>query len=274
MLARANEIKNKNDKKNVRFVESQITDISAIPSNTADCIISNCVINLVPESEKHLVFKEIYRLLKPGGRVALSDILAKKPLPEKLRANMALYVGCVSGASLVEQYETYLKEAGFPADSIAINNDGADLNVYLETNEDGTRTVGGTGGNLCCNPRIESTPAATVPLSCCSLNKTETTSAPTASCSLGSKRTESVTPAKSCCSTKEPESLAKPDAATASSCVLVNKAEPDTAVSAAAASSSSCCGGEKPADQTYAFDEKDLADLEGEDLNSWAGKFA
>ncbi|KKY36689.1 putative sam-dependent methyltransferase coq5 family protein [Diaporthe ampelina] len=149
MLARANEIKEKHGKSNVSFVDSQITDMSAIPSGTADCIISNCVINLVPEEDKPLVFKEMHRLLKPGGRVAISDILAKKPLPEKLRANMALYVGCVSGASLVGQYEQYLREAGFEAGGAAIKDDGADLNVYLETNPDGTRTAGGTGGNLC-----------------------------------------------------------------------------------------------------------------------------
>lgn len=201
MLSRANEIKAKHHRTNVSFVESQITDMSAIPSNTADCIISNCVINLVPEEDKHLVFREMHRILKSGGRVAISDILAKKPLPEKLRANMALYVGCVSGASLVSQYKEYLQEAGFPAASVIIKHDGADLNVYLETNPDGTRTIGGKGGNLCCNPSIPSAPTAP-----------------------------------------------------------------------AASSSSSCCGGEKKAVQACAFDKKDLGDLEGQDLNNWAGE--
>lgn len=220
MLARANEIKAKHQKSNVTFVESQITDMSAIPSNSADCIISNCVINLVPEAEKHLVFQEMYRLLKPGGRVAISDILAKKPLPEKLRANMALYVGCVSGASLVAQYEQYLREAGFTAESVAIKDDGADLNVYIETNPDGTRTVGGKGGNLCCNPTIATTPSQ-APSSCCS----------------------------------------------------GDKARPDTAeITAATESSTSCCGGGNAKEQACAFDEKDLDDLDGEDLNAWAGK--
>ncbi|KUI64883.1 Putative arsenite methyltransferase [Cytospora mali] len=242
MLSRANEIKTKHNKTNVSFIESQITDMSAIPSNTADCIISNCVINLVPEDEKHLVFQEMHRILKPGGRVAISDILAKKPLPEKLRANMALYVGCVSGASLVSQYEKYLKEAGFSAESVVVKPDEADLNVYLETNPDGTRTVGGKGGNLCCNPTsIPSASPAPAAASCAGGNKTETAPATNGS--------------SSCCSGSKP----KPDAV----------AEAAAAVS----SSSSCCGGGTKESQECAFDEKDLADLEGQDLNDWAGSY-
>lgn len=213
MLARANDLKAKHQKTNVSFVESPITDLSAIPADTADCVISNCVVNLVPEADKPLVFKEMYRVLKPGGRVAVSDILAKKPLPDKLRANMALYVGCVSGASLVGQYEQYLRAAGFPAESVAIKDDGADLNVYMETGSDGTRTAGGMGGNLCCNPRIESAPS------------------------------DGEAAAPSCCS-------APPEG-----------------------KSSSCGTAAKTEAVVYAFDEKDLADLEGEDLNSWAGKW-
>lgn len=261
MLARANAIKSKHDKSNVTFVESQITDMSAIPSNTADCIISNCVINLVPEDDKLLVFREMHRLLKPGGRVAISDILAKKPLPEKLRANMALYVGCVSGASLVEQYRRYLEKAGFSSDSVVIKDDGADLNVYIETNPDGTRTVGGTGGNLCCNPTIATTPAQASSSSCCSPAKTEEVPS---SCSAKTAASSS------CCS----KGGAEPTATSSPSCCSETKAQPDAAVMAAAAeSSSSCCGEGNATTQSYAFDEKDLADLEGEDLNTWAGKF-
>lgn len=260
MLARANEIKAKHNKTNVSFVDAKITDMSAIPSGTADCIISNCVINLVPEEDKPLVFREMHRLLKPGGRIAISDILAKKTLPEKLRANMALYVGCVSGASLVDQYKRYLGEAGFEAGSIAIRDDGADLNVYLETNPDGTRTAGGTGGNLCCNPSIPSAaPAAPAPSSCCA-SETASEQPPT-------------TTSSSCCSgEKKPTPIVAP----ASSGFLGGKSKTDavmeSAAAAAAASSSSCCGGGSKPDQSYAFDEKDLADLEGENLNEWAGK--
>lgn len=113
MLARANKIKADTGKTNVDFVSSYITDMSILASSTADCVISNCVINLVPEKEKELVFKEMFRLLKPGGRVALSDILAKKPLPDKLKSDISMYVGCIAGASMVGDYERYLRDAGF-----------------------------------------------------------------------------------------------------------------------------------------------------------------
>lgn len=112
MLARANRNKEKVGAANVAFIESPITKID-LPPSTADCIISNCVINLVPENEKHLAFEEMFRLLKPGGRVAISDILAKKALPDALKKDVALYVGCISGASQAADYERYLREAGF-----------------------------------------------------------------------------------------------------------------------------------------------------------------
>lgn len=97
---------------NTTFLESRITSIPLLDS-TIDCIISNCVINLVPTTDKPSVFREIFRLLKSGGRVAVSDILARKPLPESISGDMALYVGCVAGASLVGEYEGWLSEAGF-----------------------------------------------------------------------------------------------------------------------------------------------------------------
>lgn len=112
MLELARKNANKSNASNVSFIEAPITSIP-LPSSTADCIISNCVINLVPENDKPLVFREIFRLLKPGGRLSVSDTLAKMQLPEEMRRDMALYVGCISGASLIGDYESYLKEAGF-----------------------------------------------------------------------------------------------------------------------------------------------------------------
>jgi arsenite methyltransferase len=97
---------------NARIIEANITSIP-LPDSSVDCIISNCVINLVPTTDKAGVFKEIARLLKPGGRIAISDILARQPLPDVITKNMALYVGCVAGASQIVEYETYLQEAGF-----------------------------------------------------------------------------------------------------------------------------------------------------------------
>jgi ubiquinone/menaquinone biosynthesis C-methylase UbiE len=114
MLARANSIKTSKGPAadNVTFVKGNITNIP-LESGIADCIISNCVINLVPSQEKPLVFKEMHRLLKSGGRVAVSDILAKKELPEKMRNDLALYVGCIAGTSQLAEYEKWLNEAGF-----------------------------------------------------------------------------------------------------------------------------------------------------------------
>jgi arsenite methyltransferase len=109
--ARANHAKS-GGAENIVFVESQITG-TTLDAGIADCIISNCVINLVPDAEKPAVFAEMARLLKPGGRVAVSDILAKKEFPRELRESVAAYVGCVAGCSLKEAYEKWLLGSGF-----------------------------------------------------------------------------------------------------------------------------------------------------------------
>ncbi|KAH6854756.1 S-adenosyl-L-methionine-dependent methyltransferase [Chaetomium sp. MPI-CAGE-AT-0009] len=146
MLARANRIKATQPPPtahNITFLQANITSVP-LPPETADCIISNCVINLVPRADKPAVFREMYRLLKPGGRVAVSDILAKRALPERLVADVALYVGCVAGASEVREYEGWLEGAGFS--EVMIVDTGADINVYLETGEDGEKK------GSCCAP--------------------------------------------------------------------------------------------------------------------------
>jgi arsenite methyltransferase len=112
MLDRAEKIATKSSITNVKFVLSPITKIP-LDSASIDCIISNCVINLLEQSLKKVCFAEVYRLLKAGGRVAVSDVLAKKVFPEDLKKDMGLYVGCVSGASLVSETEGWLKEVGF-----------------------------------------------------------------------------------------------------------------------------------------------------------------
>ena len=112
MLERASRNKEKSGAVNTTFVQSPITRID-LPPSTADCIISNCVINLVPEAEKQLVFNEMFRLLKSGGRVVVSDILLKKQLKKDMKQDIGLYVGCISGASEVITYERFLREAGF-----------------------------------------------------------------------------------------------------------------------------------------------------------------
>ncbi|KAJ9133699.1 ubiE/COQ5 methyltransferase [Pleurostoma richardsiae] len=138
MLSLADKNKAKSGAGNVEFIESRITSIP-LDGGVADAIISNCVINLVPEDEKQLVFNEMFRLLKPGGRVAVSDILAKKPLPEELQKCAAAYVGCVAGASLVGQYQSYLRQAGFA--DVLVKEADSDLNVYIDTLPDGSKRI-------------------------------------------------------------------------------------------------------------------------------------
>ncbi|KAI9702730.1 MAG: hypothetical protein M1820_006114 [Bogoriella megaspora] len=135
MLARANKNHtNAGKPSNVSFIEGKITQIP-LQDGIADCVISNCVINLVPEAEKPTVFAEIARILKPGGRVAISDILARKPFPKQLRTSCAAYVGCIAGCSLKEQYEQYLTASGFG--DIAIIDTHSDLNIYKDAAKEG-----------------------------------------------------------------------------------------------------------------------------------------
>jgi len=94
-------------------VEFRQGTIEALPveNDTVDVIISNCVINLSPEKSK--VFAEAFRVLRPGGRLMISDLVALEPLPQTVRDNLAAYVGCVAGVSLKDEYVRMLHEAGF-----------------------------------------------------------------------------------------------------------------------------------------------------------------
>jgi arsenite methyltransferase len=110
MVARARENAEKLGFNNVEFRAGDIEDIP-VTSNKADVIISNCVLNLVPN--KHKVFSEIYRVLKPGGHFSISDIVLEGQLPAKWKEVAELYAGCISGAIQKKDYLAIIEEAGF-----------------------------------------------------------------------------------------------------------------------------------------------------------------
>ncbi|AEI15673.1 Methyltransferase type 11 [Flexistipes sinusarabici DSM 4947] len=110
MLKKAEENNNKLGYKNVEF---RLGDIENIPvdENMADIVISNCVINLVPDKNK--AFQEIYRILKPGGKFCISDIVIEGEMPDEIRSSVEMYVGCVAGAISKKEYLDIIKSAGF-----------------------------------------------------------------------------------------------------------------------------------------------------------------
>ncbi|HEV3256289.1 MAG TPA: arsenite methyltransferase [Gemmataceae bacterium] len=137
---------------NVAFHLATI-DRLPLPGASVDCLISNCVINLAPD--KPAVFREVFRVLKPGGRVAVSDIALKRPLPPELSQDIMAYVGCIAGAVLIADYERGLREAGF--DAVQVVDTRTDLNAYAKVeNQSG-----------CCSPAM--TPASGLPIAspCC-----------------------------------------------------------------------------------------------------------
>jgi arsenite methyltransferase len=136
-LARANA-----KKAGVTNVEFHLASIDTLPlaDKSVDCVISNCVINLAPD--KPAVFREIARLLKPGGRLAVSDIALKKELPAELGSDLMAYVGCIAGAIPIEEYRRGLLEAGFA--EVEVIDSGADLNAYAKVE----------GQTACCSPAM------------------------------------------------------------------------------------------------------------------------
>lgn len=138
---------------NVDFFQSTIDRIP-LPDSSVDCVISNCVLNLAPD--KPAVFREIARVLKPGGRVAVSDIALKRELPEAVSESIAAYVGCIAGAILIDDYRAGLLAAGF--EHVEIVDSAADLNAYAKVeNQAG-----------CCAPTMDTTnPFKVIEEPCC-----------------------------------------------------------------------------------------------------------
>lgn len=105
--------RNNAEKANFESVEFRLGEIEYLPiaDDTADVIISNCVINLSPN--KGRVFSEAFRILKSGGRLAISDVVASCEMPEEMKNDLELYSGCMSGASLIHELESFMADAGF-----------------------------------------------------------------------------------------------------------------------------------------------------------------
>jgi arsenite methyltransferase len=133
MLALANENKRKAQADNVEFLKGEIEHIP-LPDNAVDVIISNCVINL--SADKDRVLREAYRVLKPGGRFAVSDVVTRGQILPEIRRSVLLWVGCVAGALDEDEYKEKLAAAGFEQIGIEPTRiyRAADAREFLKTN--------------------------------------------------------------------------------------------------------------------------------------------
>jgi arsenite methyltransferase len=147
---------------NAEFLKGEIENIP-LPDNSVDVIISNCVINL--SADKDRVLREAYRVLKPGGRFAVSDVVVRGEVPEAIRKSMLLWVGCIAGALSDYEYSSKLAKAGFE------NIELEPTRVY--TIEDARAVLSGQGIDVdSFAPQVEGKfvsafVRATKPLQCC-----------------------------------------------------------------------------------------------------------
>jgi arsenite methyltransferase len=132
MLSLARDNQKKAGVENAEFLKGNIEDVP-LPDASVDVIISNCVINLSPDKRKTL--QEAFRVLRPGGKLAVSDIVTRGPIPEEIRADMERWTGCLAGALDEEDYRRLLSEAGFES---------------VEVEE--TRKLSGVGRGCCDSP--------------------------------------------------------------------------------------------------------------------------
>ncbi|MFA6166109.1 MAG: arsenite methyltransferase [Gemmatimonadaceae bacterium] len=144
MLALALENKAKAGATNVEFLKGHIEAIP-LPANTVDVIISNCVINL--SGDKRAVLKDAFRVLKPGGRFAVSDIVVREGLPDVVKENMALWSGCVAGALEEQEFIALLHEVGFTDASIEPTR------IY--TRDDAAALIAGTNLDVALADQVE-----------------------------------------------------------------------------------------------------------------------
>jgi arsenite methyltransferase len=128
-------------------VEFRLGEIEHLPvaDRSADAILSNCVINLSPD--KAAVFREAFRVLRPGGRLAVSDVVALRALPPDIRSDLALYTGCVAGAATVAETEALLQQAGFIAIRVSVDRPATEAMAQM--------TPGQELASLAASARIE-----------------------------------------------------------------------------------------------------------------------
>ncbi|MFL5732246.1 MAG: arsenite methyltransferase [Chloroflexia bacterium] len=137
MLALAEENRKKASIENVRFLKGYIESIP-LPDNSVDVVISNCVINLA--ADKRPVLKEAFRVLKPGGRFAVSDVVLRGEAPESVLRSMEAWTGCIAGALHEDVYKGLLAEVGFTAIGVEVTRSYSAANVA------------GESGSECCSP--------------------------------------------------------------------------------------------------------------------------
>ncbi len=142
------------DGKPMGNVEFHLATIDKLPlaDGSVDCVISNCVINLA--ADKPAVFREIFRVLKRGGRLEVSDIALKRSLPNELSASVAAFVGCIAGAISIDEYKRGLAAAGF--DHVEVIDTAKDLNAYAKLEKQ----------SGCCSPAMDQPGQASVKFCC------------------------------------------------------------------------------------------------------------
>jgi ubiquinone/menaquinone biosynthesis C-methylase UbiE len=173
MLALARENRRKAGVENVEFLKGEIERIP-LPDNSIDVIISNCVINL--SADKDRVLREAFRVLKPGGRIAVSDVVTRGPIAPEIRQSVLLWVGCVAGALGDDEYRSKLSAAGFEqidieptriyraedareflsaagvdVDAIAAEVDGKFLSAFVRAVKPANAGAKACCGPTCCN---------------------------------------------------------------------------------------------------------------------------